>query len=116
MHMSETFQLEAQDELTAMIRRFTAILAPEPRTTVTREEDLRGDLGYDSLRLIELSYVLEDAFVLEQISVEEAKAIQQVGDIEDIILQKMRERGYGFVNNDPTAAAALLSEAESWSH
>lgn len=113
--MSETFQLEAQDQLIAMIRRFTAILAPEPRTTVTREEDLRSDLGYDSLRLIELSYVLEDAFVLEQISYEEAQAIQKVGDIEDVILQKMRERGYGFENNDPSAAAVLLSEAESWS-
>lgn len=107
--------IELQDDIVEMIRRFTAVLAPSPQESVTREDDLRGDLGYDSLRLIELSYVLEDAFVLEQLSNEEGQAIQSVGDIEDLILGKMRERGYGFENNDPSAAAALVKEAELWS-
>ena len=113
--MAQTVTLdESQNEIVGMIRRFTAVLAPVERDSAARDDGLRSDLEYDSLRLIELSYVLEDAFVLEQISTEDALAIETVGDMEDFILGKMRERGYGFENDDPSSARALMSEVGSW--
>jgi hypothetical protein len=66
------------------------------------------------LRLVELSFVLEEAFTLEQITAEEAGGIDTVGDIEAFILGKLDERGFTFVDDDPSVALAVVAEAESW--
>lgn len=55
-------------------------LGVEPET-ITIDQDLQGDLGADSLDLVELMMTLEEEFDVGEIGEETAAGIKTVGDI-----------------------------------
>lgn len=61
-------------------------LAPDPDSTIGADHLLVGDLGYDSLRLVELSFVLEELFDLE-ISAADMPPIGSVAELQDYVIQ-----------------------------
>ncbi|BCK57672.1 acyl carrier protein [Nocardia wallacei] len=62
------------------VRQLVAAMAPEPGET---EDDRRlvEDLGFDSLRLMELTVVLERAFGLPRYRPEQVAGVLRVGDV-----------------------------------
>ena len=69
------------DELRGLIVR----MSPKNVESVSDDERLVEDLGYDSLTLIELAVAIEDRFDLPTISEEEAMRIRTVGDLERFV-------------------------------
>ncbi|MEU9186129.1 hypothetical protein AB0D14_16580 [Streptomyces sp. NPDC048484] len=60
-------------------------MAPQPVQEVRTEIRLVEDLGYDSLRLIELAIALERAFALPEIGVHRSTTVVSVGDVVDLV-------------------------------
>ena len=52
---------------------------------ITRETDIMGDLGADSLDIVELTMALEEEFELAELPEEELKNILTVGDLADYV-------------------------------
>jgi acyl carrier protein len=67
------------DDLT---RRAVARLAPDPTARVRPEHLLVADLGYDSLRLVELTFLLEELFDLDSTAMDDAPPINSVADLQ----------------------------------
>ncbi|MBQ1026053.1 acyl carrier protein [Micromonospora sp. C95] len=63
------------------ITRAVGALAPDPRTEVGLDEQLVTDLGFDSLRMVELSLVLEELFALDPNAMDEVPPVGSVGDL-----------------------------------
>lgn len=55
------------------------------QTSVTLETTFLGDLGADSLDVVELAMNIEDEFGLDEISEEDIRGIQTVGDLVDYV-------------------------------
>jgi len=53
---------------------------------VSDETRLAEDLGFDSLRLIELAIIIEKAFGLSPLDLESACAVRTVRDVTDLVL------------------------------
>lgn len=106
MNMNDSNELSR----TEVILRVVGALAPDTSAAVTLASDLRDDLGYHSLALVELSFLLEDIFSLEPISREVAELVRTVGDIDGYIHDLSEERG--FVFNDGGRVERLLEELE----
>lgn len=68
-------------ELTRVIGTVVGRLAPTPVPYAEPDQRLIEDLGYHSLALVELTFLLEEMFTLEQIEPEEAARIAVVGDV-----------------------------------
>ncbi len=51
------------------------------------------DLGYHSLALLELAFIIEDEFGLDPIERESAAAIATVRDVQEYVAAALRERG-----------------------
>ena len=49
--------------------------------TVTKETTFEGDLGADSLDIVELSMALDEAFGVEEMSEEDLSGITTIGDL-----------------------------------
>lgn len=109
-------QLRNADPLTAgdIVHRIVGSLAPDRAQDVTRESDLRNDLGYHSLALVELAFLIEDAFSLDPIRREEAELIQVVGEITDFVEQRAAERGFLIEPGSEERIVVLLEDLESW--
>lgn len=56
------------------------------RAEIGDETELRSELAYDSVRLIELSMVLEKQFSLPQLDTAEAATVSTVGDVVRLVL------------------------------
>ncbi|RDI54349.1 acyl carrier protein [Nocardia mexicana] len=71
------------------IRQLIEAMAPEPRAG---EDDRRlvEDLGFDSLRLMELTVVLERAFELPRYRPEQLAGVRRVGDVVALIEESAR--------------------------
>ncbi|QWF84787.1 acyl carrier protein [Amycolatopsis sp. CA-230715] len=67
-------------------------LAPDSDTELTPGTTLVEDLGYHSLALMEVAFALEDEFDLEPIDEETARKITTVGNVQDLVLEKLAER------------------------
>ncbi|WP_024803270.1 acyl carrier protein [Nocardia sp. BMG51109] len=73
-----------EDEVAHRVRRLIEAMAPDPRPPA---DDLRlvEDLGFDSLRLMELTVVLERTFALPRYRPEQVAGVHRVGDVVDLI-------------------------------
>ncbi|HEY3830132.1 MAG TPA: phosphopantetheine-binding protein [Solirubrobacteraceae bacterium] len=67
------------------LRSLLVQMSPKDIQSVSADDRLVEDLGYDSLTLIELAVAIEDRFDLPAISEEEAMRIRTVGDLEQFI-------------------------------
>lgn len=62
----------------AKVRRLVLAMAPEPPAELADEHRLVEDLGFDSLRLMELTVVLERAFALPRYRPEQLVGVRRV--------------------------------------
>ena len=74
------------------VRRISLAMAVTPVDELGSDTTLVDDLGYDSLRLLELAIALEMEFGLSGISTDEAVSITTVGGIEQLIIRVLEER------------------------
>lgn len=68
-------------DLPAAVRSMVLEVAPARRDEVDTRTRLVDDLGFHSLALLELAYLLEDEFDLPPLDVETARGIVTVGDV-----------------------------------
>lgn len=57
--------------------------------TITKETTFEGDLGADSLDIVELSMALEEEFGLEEMGEEDMSSITTVGDLAKYLQSKL---------------------------
>jgi acyl carrier protein len=69
------------------VRRLIVQLAPLSGGEIADSSELSVDLGYDSLRLMELATQLEDHFGLRNIPEDDAAEADTVGEVEDLVLR-----------------------------
>ncbi|MGW4773557.1 acyl carrier protein [Nocardia sp. NPDC004278] len=69
---------QVTDELADKVRRLVLAMAPQPPAELSDEHRLVEDLGFDSLRLMELTVVLERAFALPRYRPEELVGVRRV--------------------------------------
>jgi acyl carrier protein len=65
-------------------------MAPRPAGPVSDDTRLIGDLGYDSLRLIELSIALEQRFGLRSLDDDAVATVSTVGDVVELVTVQSR--------------------------
>jgi acyl carrier protein len=82
-------ETEIRENVKALIKS----LAPEKGAPVVTDARLVEDLGYHSLALIELSFLLEDEFNLPPIDEQTARAITQVGSVEEHVIGILTKQG-----------------------
>jgi acyl carrier protein len=75
-----------EDAIREDIRTLIIDLAPVKGVAITPSSDLSVELGYDSLRLMELATVLEDHFGLKEITEDDAAEAETVAEIEGLVL------------------------------
>lgn len=102
-----------EDVVTDVVVRVVRCLAPEEGVDVALDSDLRDDLGYHSLALVELGFLLEDAFALDPIPREVAEPVRTVRDVATLVLATTTERGFVF-EDDGSRVAQVLEELEDW--
>ncbi|URM96806.1 acyl carrier protein [Actinomadura madurae] len=88
-----------------LIRKLVAEIAPPDSPEVRPGHLLRDELGYDSVREVELTFALEELFEFEPFVVEDAPQLETVGELEDFTLD-MIAQGRATV---PASAAAPTS-------
>jgi acyl carrier protein len=74
------------------VRRLIAELTPLGDVEVSTAMELRVDLGFDSLLLMELATVLEDHFGLREIAEDDAAEVDTVGEVEELVLRLISEQ------------------------
>jgi len=77
------------------VRRLIEQLAPVRDVEIAPSTELRVDLGYESLRLMELATAFEDHFGLDEITEDDAAEADTVGEVEDLIVRLVGERHVG---------------------
>jgi acyl carrier protein len=73
------------------VRKLIAQLAPVQGVEISPSRELTVDLGYDSLRLMELATLFEDHFGLEAIGEDDAAEVDTVGEVEELVLRLVEE-------------------------
>jgi acyl carrier protein len=96
-----------------VVRQIVRCLAPDPIEDIGRATDLRDELGYHSLALVELGFLVEDAFVLDPIPRELAELVRTPGDIVDYVVEKANERGFVFEDGGERVNE-LLEDLQEW--
>ncbi|SNY82405.1 acyl carrier protein [Nocardia amikacinitolerans] len=71
----------ADTALAARVRRLVQAMAPEPLADLADEHRLVEDLGFDSLRLMELTLALERAFELPRQRPQDLVGVRRVGEV-----------------------------------
>ncbi|MEZ5077274.1 MAG: phosphopantetheine-binding protein [Solirubrobacterales bacterium] len=79
----------------ARIREVILEMAPIASAEAAASASLTVDLGFDSLRLVELATALEDEFGLAEADEDDVAGIETVGDVEDLILRLLDESRNG---------------------
>jgi acyl carrier protein len=86
----------ANEAIAARVRDVVGSLVPGGAREVGSTDQLAGDLGFDSLAMLELALALEVEFDLHAIPEEHAVSMVTVADIEAVIAELMTEpRGDG---------------------
>lgn len=81
---------DARDTVFAIV----GAMAPVPDAELTDDTALVADLGYDSLRLIELTLALEQAFGLPELGQDETATAGTLGDVVRLVSAvRLREAG-----------------------
>ncbi|WP_179466334.1 acyl carrier protein [Mycolicibacterium vinylchloridicum] len=73
--------MTVRDEVLALV----AAMAPDTASEPDLNSALIGDLGYTSLRLVELSIAVERAFELPQLNPELLAGVYTVSDLVDLV-------------------------------
>lgn len=76
-------------------RRLIEQLAPVRGVEISPSTELGVDLGYESLRLMELATALEDHFELDEITEDDAAEAETVGEVEDLVVRLVDEQRVG---------------------
>jgi len=71
--------------LAERVRDLIRAMAPEQNVEVHDDRSLTTDLGFDSLRLMELTVVLERVFDLPRYRPEQLAGVLRVGQVVDLI-------------------------------
>jgi acyl carrier protein len=79
------------DVVDEVVRRAVGTLAPDPTATIVASQRLVDDLGYDSIRLVELSFLLEELFGLDSSVMDDAPPIRCVADLQQYARHLVRE-------------------------
>ncbi|WP_225727026.1 MULTISPECIES: acyl carrier protein [unclassified Nocardia] len=74
------------------VRGLISAMAPDRGVPVEDGRRLIEDLGFDSLRLMELTVVLERAFDLPRYRPEELIGVRRVGDVVELIAGSLRAK------------------------
>lgn len=74
-------RLVSMTSIPSVVRYAIQLITPLPVACVADEHHLIGDLGFDSLILVELAFALEDLFGLDAVTPERAMTLRTVGDI-----------------------------------
>jgi acyl carrier protein len=74
------------DSVRAVVGKIVEKMGQGAPSQVSDESRLAEDLGFDSLRLIELTIVIEQAFGLPALDMESACAVRTVRDVTDLVL------------------------------
>lgn len=91
-----------EDETRRAIRELVLEMAPAGPAADKPDPELVDDLGYHSLALLELAFLLEDEFSLPAIDRESAQRIQRVSDVENYVVAQLRDRdGSNRDDSDP---------------
>jgi acyl carrier protein len=77
------------------VRRLIEQLAPVRDVEISAETELGVDLGYESLRLMELATAIEDHFGLDEITEDDAAEADTVGEVEDMVVRLVSEQRVG---------------------
>jgi acyl carrier protein len=77
------------------VRRLIEQLAPVRDGEISSDTELGVDLGYESLRLMELATALEDHFELREITEDDAAEADTVGEVEDLAVRLVSEQHVG---------------------
>lgn len=77
------------------VRRLIEQLAPVRDGEISPDSELGVDLGYESLRLMELATALEDHFELREITEDDAAEADTVGEVEDLVVRLVSEQHAG---------------------
>jgi acyl carrier protein len=103
--------IAAQDDSArtrAVISQIVGGLAPEPVDEVLPDQTLINELGYYSMRLIELSFAVEELFEMEPMALDDLPPIGVVRELQDFMVEKVAE---GLATApDPAAVAQYLDE------
>lgn len=83
----------ARDALVrSLIREFVGELAPVADSRrAGPQQILRDELGYDSVREVELTFLLEELFGFDSLVIEEAPAMETVADLEEFTLEMISQ-------------------------
>jgi acyl carrier protein len=76
-------------------RKLIVQLAPVRDVEVSAASELGVDLGYESLRLMELATAIEDHFELAEITEDDAAEADTVGEVEELVVRLVSEQRVG---------------------
>jgi acyl carrier protein len=88
---SEAASENDQPQVRELIRKLVGEFAPTGSPEVRPEHILRDDLGYDSVREVEITFVLEELFGFESLVVEDSPVMETVGDLEEFTLDMIAQ-------------------------
>lgn len=77
------------------VRRLIEQLAPVRDVELSPSTELGVDLGYESLRLMELATAFEDHFGLAEITEDDAAEADTVGEVEEMVVRLVNEQKVG---------------------
>jgi acyl carrier protein len=83
---------DSREAIRAAVGQIIEKLGRAAPGSVSDETRLAEDLGFDSLRLIELAIVIEKAFGLAPLGLENSCAMRTVRDVTDLVLGPDAER------------------------
>jgi hypothetical protein len=75
----------------AIVRRLVGRFASEPVESASADDTLLGDLGYSSLRLVELAFTFEELFGMDAAAMGEAPPVGTAGDLRDFLLDRVAD-------------------------
>jgi acyl carrier protein len=80
---------EQTAEADRVVSRIVAAIAPDQLDSVTPDQQLINDLGYNSLLLMELAFTLEELFALDPISMGDPPPTDTVRDLQTYVNEKL---------------------------
>jgi acyl carrier protein len=81
-----------QSRVRAAVHEIVAVMAPAGARSLSDDAQLVRDLGFDSLRLIELTVVVEKRFALPPISLDQALAVATLRDLVNLVADDIARR------------------------
>jgi acyl carrier protein len=84
-----------EEAVRGAVRKMIEQLAPVQDVEISPETELGVDLGYESLRLMELATAIEDHFKLDEITEDDAAEADTVGEVEEMVVRLVGEQRVG---------------------